>query len=73
MSLPKRGDRIRKKGGLFDGPPGQQVFSVEELFPGSGQYLAMLLRWHDGVRPRGQAFTTKDFDEHWEILPKEQE
>ena len=45
---------------------------VADVFP-SGQYAGMILEWTgyrmdlDGLGPRGQAFTTKDWRKRWEV------
>ena len=40
---------------------------VTEIFRTAG-YPAMLLAWIDRYgKPRGQAFTTKDFEKRWEV------
>ncbi len=46
---------------------GTQVFFVSDVFRGSS-YMAMLLRWHDGNRERGQVFTCKNWQDRWEVV-----
>lgn len=66
--LPKIGDRLRDKAN-----GGKALFTVAEVFPASA-YPGMILEWH-GYNPstgkdgrRGQAFTTRDWQERWEVV-----
>jgi hypothetical protein len=48
---------------------GKRLFHVSEVFPGSGQYPAMLIQWTDeDGKQHGQVFSTRDWEKRWEVV-----
>lgn len=60
LDLPSVGQTIRNRYGF--------TAMVAEVFKTNSQYPGMILEWIQDGRKRGQAFTTKDWREKWEVV-----
>lgn len=62
-ALPQIGQFLRDKANN-----GWRLYHVSDVFAGSGQYPGMLLDWEDDGKLRGQVFTTRDWQQRWEVV-----